>query len=261
MDLFAFESASFLSFVLTFMRVSILLFLLPFFGGETIPAQVKVMLCMVLTLAIWPATAAVPGGAFPAHPWSIGLMLLGEVVLGLGMGLLVHFIFAGFQLGGQIIGFQMGFSMISLGDPMSGQQIIVTSFLANFVAMALFLSMNGHLYLLSALMGSFKLVEPGSLLLTARSLQDMITLSADMFVLALKVAGPIIACLFMVELALALMARTAPQMNLLILGFPIKIGVGFLFMGIMFSLISLYLDDFVRGLGPMFNNYLRSVTQ
>lgn len=259
MDIFAFDTASFLSFVLTFMRVSILFFLLPFFGGETIPVQVKAALCIVLTLVIWPEAGAVPGGVFPAHPWSIGLMLLSELVLGLGLGLLVHFIFAGIQLGGQIIGFQMGFSMISIGDPMSGQQIIVTSFLANMVAMALFLSLNGHLYLLSALMGSFKLVEPGTLLLGARSLQDMAALSAGMFVLALKVAGPIVACLFMVELALALMARTAPQMNLLVLGFPIKIGVGFLFMGIMFSLISLYLDGFVAGMGPMFNNFMRSV--
>lgn len=259
MDIFAFDPATFLSFVLTFMRVSILLFLLPFFGGETIPMQVKAAVCIVLTIAIWPGTAAIPGGAFPAHPWSIGLFLLGELILGLALGLMVHFIFAGVQLGGQIIGFQMGFSMLSIGDPLSNQQIIVTSFLANMVAMAVFLSMNGHLYLLSALMNSFKLVPPGELLISARSLQDMIALSANMFVLALKIAGPIIACLFMVELSLALMARTAPQMNLLVLGFPIKIGVGFLFMGVMFSLIGLYMEEVIIGLGPMFNNFMRTV--
>lgn len=260
MDIFAFEPAAFLSFVLTFMRVSLVLFLLPFFGGESTPAQVKAAVCIVLTIAIWPGVAAVPGGAFPAHPWSIGVMLLGELVLGLSLGLMVQFIFAGIQLGGQIIGFQMGFSMASIADPMSNQQIVVTSFLANMVAMAIFLTLNGHLYLLSALMGSFKLVQPGTLLLTPQSLMDMGALSANMFVLALKVAGPIMACLFMVELALALMARTAPQMNLLVLGFPIKIAVGFLFMGIMFSLIGLYLDETVNGLGPMFNNFMRSVT-
>jgi flagellar biosynthetic protein FliR len=80
-----------------------------------------------------------------------------------------------------------------------------------------------------------------------------------MFVLALKVAGPIIVCLFMVELGLALMARSAPQMNLLILGFPIKIGVGFFFLGITFFLIGLFLDEYIRGIGPMFNNFMRAV--
>lgn len=260
MDIFAFDPSTFLSFVLTFMRVSIVLFLLPFFGGETIPPQVKAAVCIVLTIAIWPKLAAIPGGAFPAHPWSIALLMLGEILLGLGMGLMVHFVFAGIQLGGQIIGFQMGFSMLSIGDPLSNQQIVVTSFLANMVAMAVFLSMNGHLYLLSALMGSFRLVEPGQLLITHQSMQDMVSLSSGMFVLAVKIAGPVIACLFLVELALALMARTAPQMNLLVLGFPIKIGVGFMFFSIMFSLIALYFDRFVRDLGPMFNNFMRSVT-
>lgn len=260
MDLFAFEPTTFFSFLLTFMRVSLVLFLLPFFGGESTPVQVKAAVCIVLTVAIWPNLAAMPGGAFPAHPFSIALMLLGELVLGLGLGLMVQFIFAGIQLGGQIIGFQMGFSMLSIGDPLSNQQIIVTSFLVNMVAMAVFLALNGHLYLLSALMGSFTLVGPGELLLTPQALTDMVALSANMFVLALKVAGPVIACLFMVELALALMARTAPQMNLLVLGFPIKIAVGFMFMGIMFSLIGIYLDENVNGLGPMFNNFMRSVT-
>lgn len=260
MDIFAFDPATFLSFVLTFMRVSLVVFLLPFFGGEFTPIQVKAAVCIVLTAAIWPDLAAIPGGAFPGHPWSIGLMLLSELILGLGLGLLVQFIFAGIQLGGQIVGFQMGFSMLSIGDPLSNQQIIITSFLANMVAMAVFLALNGHLYLLSALMGSFKLVPPGGLLLTPQSVTDMVGLSAGMFVLALKVSGPVIACLFMVELALALMARTAPQMNLLVLGFPIKIAVGFMFMGIMFSMIGLYLDETVNGLGPMFNNFMRSVT-
>lgn len=241
------------------MRVSLLLFLLPFFGGETIPVQVKAMLCLVFTIAIWPNTA-IQGGVFPAHPGNIALMLLGELVLGLGMGLMVQFIFAGIQLGGQIIGFQMGFSMLSIADPTSGGQLIVTSFILNLFSMAVFLTLNGHLYIFSALMNSFHLVAPGNLLIDARSLQDMIGLSAGMFVLSLKIAGPVIACLFMVELALALMARTAPQMNLLVLGFPIKIAVGFLFFGIMFGLIGLYMDEFVNRLGPMFNNYMRTVT-
>lgn len=248
-----------MSFLLTFMRVSILLFLLPFFGGETIPMQVKAALCLVFTIAIWPGTA-LQAAVFPAHPGNIIIMLLGELVLGLGMGLMVNFVFAGIQLGGQIIGFQMGFSMLSIGDPSTSQQLIVTSFILNIVTMTIFLAMDGHLYMLSALMNSFKLVAPGGLLIDARSLQDMLVLSSNMFVLALKIAGPIIACLFMVELALALMARSAPQMNLLVLGFPIKIGVGFLFFSIMFSLISLYLDEFVGSIGPMFNNYMRSVT-
>ncbi len=258
MDIFAFDPTSFFSFVLTFMRVSLLIFLLPFFGGETIPAQVKVMVCLVLTLAIWPRLS-IQGDIFPAHPFNLGLMLLGEMILGMGMGLMVNFVFAGIQLGGQVIGFQMGFSMISLADPTSNQQLVVTSFLANMVSMSIFLALDGHLFILHALIGSFDLMQPGHLFIDARAVSDMVALSSGMFVLAIKVCAPILACLFMVELALALMARTAPQMNLLVLGFPIKIAVGFLFLGMMFSLIGLFMDDFIRGIGPMFNNFMRTV--
>ena len=77
-----------------------------------------------------------------------------------------------------------------------------------------------------------------------------------MFVLAVKIAAPVIAALFMVELTLALMGRAAPQMNLLTLGFPVKIAVGFYFMGIMFTTLSLHMEEIIIGLGPMFDRIM-----
>ena len=78
-----------------------------------------------------------------------------------------------------------------------------------------------------------------------------------MFALALKIAAPVMAAIFMVELALALMGRAAPQMNLMTLGFPIKIAVGFFFIGMLFSVLSLKMEDIVIELGPMFDNLMR----
>lgn len=259
MDLFSFDAGQLMSFILTFMRISLIVFLLPFFGGQTIPMQVKGALTIVLTLAVWPGNAISPE-YFPAHPAELIVLMLGELLLGLMMGLMVEFVFVGAQLGGQIIGFQMGFSMISMADPSSGDQLIVTSFLIQTVALTLFLVMDGHLFLLSGLMNSFKLVPPGSLFIGGRLASDMLTLSAEMFVIALKIAGPVVVCLFMVDLALALMARAAPQMNLLMIGFPIKIAVGLVLMGILFTLLSMYLEDFLRTIGPMFNNLMRMST-
>lgn len=258
MDVFGFNSVSFLSFLLTFVRVSLIVFLLPFFGGESIPATVKAAVCIVLTMAIWPKVAA-SANLFPTHPFSIFLLVVSEALLGMFMGLMVHFVFAGIQLAGQIIGNQMGFSMISLADPSTGQQLVITSFLAQTIAMVIFLTLDGHIYILHALFSSFKLMPPGQLAVSSPAVSDMIQLSGGMFVLAIKVAGPIVACLFMVELALALMARVAPQMNLLMIGFPIKIGVGFFFMSIMFSLISMRIFDLVRDIGPMFDNFMRTM--
>ena len=87
-------------------------------------------------------------------------------------------------------------------------------------------------------------------------ISEILKLSANMFVLAVKVAGPIIASLFLIELALALMARAAPQMNLLIIGMPVKIAVGFFFMGIVFTLLARVIENSIYDFGPMFRHFL-----
>ena len=256
MDIFAFNADTLMSFLLTLTRVSLVVFLLPFFGGEYIPPLVKAALAMVMAMAIWPHLSF-PGSHFPAHPWNIALLILSEAVLGLIMGLCVHFIFAGIKTGGEIMGFQMGFTMITLADPASGGQASITSNILHLVTLIVFLALDGHLHLLRALSGSFALIPPGGVHIGGALAGDILVLSSGMFSLAVKIAAPAIAALFMVELTLALMGRAAPQMNLLTLGFPIKIAVGFFFLGIMFTTLSLHMEELIIGLGPMFDNILR----
>lgn len=253
--IFTLNAPAIASFLLTLMRVSLLVFLLPFYGGDNIPALAKAALCIVLSLAIWPHLSF-PGALFPAHPFAIAVMLVGELLIGLMLGLFVQFIFAGIQTGGQMMGFQMGFTMITVADPLSGGQISITSHLLYMVALVCFLTMDGHLYLLQALTSSFALVPPGGFFARPVMFADMIALSGGMFVLAVKVAGPILASLFLIELALALMARAAPQMNLLIIGMPLKIAVGFFFMFIVFALLARTIEDSILDLGPMFRHFL-----
>ena len=98
MDLFAFNPATLASFLMTLMRVSLLVFLLPFYGGEYIPAMVKAALCLVLSLALWPHLSF-PGDLMPENTGGLLLMLLGELILGLVMALCVNFVFAAIQTG------------------------------------------------------------------------------------------------------------------------------------------------------------------
>ncbi|MDL2316371.1 flagellar biosynthetic protein FliR [Desulfovibrio sp. OttesenSCG-928-A18] len=251
MDVFGFDPASFTSFLLTLMRVSLIVFMMPFYGGNYIPNQVKGALCLVLTMAIWP-NLSFPGAALPAHPFSIGIMLLAELVLGLLLGICVYFMFTAVQLGGEIMGFQMGFTMLSMADPASGAQMSVTAQILHMVTLILFLSLDGHLILLRGLADSFAIIPPGGLRISGPLTESVLALSGTMFSLAIRIAAPVIAAILMAELTLALMGRAAPQMNLLTLGFPIKIGVGFFFMGILFTTIALFLEDYIIDLRPMF---------
>ncbi|CAK7064101.1 MAG: Flagellar biosynthetic protein FliR [Desulfovibrio sp.] len=253
--IFTLNTPAIASFLLTFMRISLLVFMLPFYGGENVPVIVKGALAMVMALALWPHLSF-HGAAFPAHPLGIILMILGELLIGLMLALSVQVIFAGIQTGGQLMGFQMGFTMATVADPQSGGQVSITSHLLYMVAFVAFLTLDGHLYLLQALTSSFAIMPPGGFFARSMLFTDLITLSAQMFVLAVKVAAPILASLFLIEVALALMARAAPQMNLLIIGMPIKIAVGFFFMFIVFTLLVRSIELSIYDIGPTFRHFL-----
>jgi flagellar biosynthetic protein FliR len=258
MDLFNVDPLTIFSFLLTLFRVSLILFVLPFFGGQSIPTVVKAALMLVLSLALWPHLNF-SGVLFPNNIFMIALMLAGELFIGLILGLLVQMLFAAVQMGGQIIGFQMGFAMINVADPMTGQTVVITSHFLYMVTLLTFLSLNGHLFLLSALGQSFDLVTPGSLFISPTLVSNMLEYTGQIFVLAVKIAAPVMAALFLVDLALALIGRAAPQMNVLILGFPLKIAVGFFFIGILFKTLSLKVNDFIMDSGRMFNTVLTSL--
>jgi len=255
MDLFHFDPNATFSFFLTFFRVSIILFVLPFFGGTSIPNPVKGALCLVFSWALWPHLSF-PGVLMPKHPFQLALMLGGEVVIGMTLMLVVRLLFAAVQMGGQVIGFQMGFSMINVADPLTGQQTVITSHFLYMTTLLTFLALDGHLYLLEGLADSFRLIPPGGLVFTKAMGMDLVSYGGDIFVMSIKIAAPVMGAIFMVDLALALVGRASPQMNVLILGFPIKITVGFFFLGILFTTLSLYVEGFIKGMGPMFRHLL-----
>lgn len=251
MELFHIEASQFYSFFLTFMRVSIIVFLLPFFGAGGIPNPVKGGLCFVLALAIWPRLSF-PGSMLPMNTLGLILMMLGEVVLGLVLDIIIRFLFSAVLFGGHMVGFSMGFAMMNVLDPMTGSSESITAQLMYQCTILMFLSMNGHLFLLSGLAESFHLVPPGGLFITPALADSVLKFSAQLFVLAIKISAPVVASLFLVDLALALVSRAAPQMNVIQIGFPLKVSVGFLFMTFTLTALSHYVGDFITELGPMF---------
>ena len=256
-DPFHFDPAVTFGFTLTLMRVSLVVFMLPFFGATTLPNTVKAALCLVLAMALWPKLSF-PGVLLPSNPWALSLMFLGEVVMGLLLDILVRLLFAAAQSAGAIMGFSLGFTLMNSVDPLTGASEAGLAHLMSQVVTMLFLCLDGHLMLLGALAQSFALVPPGGLLINPALGQHLITFTSQMFVMALKIAAPIMASIFLVDLALALVARAAPQMNVLFIGFPLKIGVGFLFMTLVFAVMAITVGLYIAELGPMFTLVLRA---
>lgn len=257
MNIFNFDPNTILSLILTMMRVSVVLFMLPVFNSEKIPMAVKAAATMVITLAIWPHVS-LPGTQLPAHPFDMALLFLSEIILGLVLGMCINFVFMGIQAGGELLGFQMGFSMINIADPLTGNQTGAVAFFLWMVSILTFLSLDGHLYMLQGFAMSFKLIPAGGLILGEVLLRQVFDLSASLFVVALKIAAPVMVALFLVELTLALVSRTAPQVNIMEIGFPIKIAVGFFFVGLLLVIMSAQIEQFIVGLDSMFGNVLRA---
>jgi flagellar biosynthetic protein FliR len=170
--------------------------------------------------------------------------------------MVIRFVFAAIQTGGQLIGFQMGFAMVNVVDPDSGVSEAITAHFLYMVSLLTFLSFNGHLYLLSGLMKSFDVLPPGSILVTPGLTAQIFSLSGQIFVLAIQIGAPVIAAILLVDLALALVSRAAPQMNVLLIGFPLKIGVGLLFLGIVFKLLSLHMEAFVSRIPLLYSQLI-----
>ncbi len=259
MNIFNFNPSDLMSFYLTFFRVSIVLFMLPFFGSNSIPNMLKAALAVVLTIAIWPAVSF-DGSLMPSNPYNIALMILGELVLGLTLGIIINVVFSAIQTGGNFIGVHMGLSMVNVLDPMTGVNEAVTAHFLYMCSILVFLSLNGHLYLISGLVDSFKYIPPGQIFINETLVTQIMTISTELFVLAVKVASPIIASIFVVDLALALISKMAPQMNVLMLGFPLKIMVGFYFLSMVFTILSIFIGDFVHTLPSYMLNIIKAAS-
>lgn len=255
MDLFHFDPRTVISFYLTLFRISVVLFVMPFFG-DNIPNVIKATLLIVLTLAVWPKLSFAPE-YFPAHPASLVAMFAGEIVLGMSLGIIVRMLIAAVQIGGAIINFQMGFSMVNAVDPMTGMQEPVTTHFIYMCTMLTFLTLNGHLNLIQALGTSFEIVPPGGLFLTPKLMGEVMLFSKQMFILGVRIAAPVILALFLVDLALALISKMAPQMNVMTMGFPLKIMVGFLFLTFIMEQMSEYVTNFITSMDVVFLHIMK----
>ncbi|WP_027180446.1 flagellar biosynthetic protein FliR [Maridesulfovibrio bastinii] len=257
MTLFNFNPSDLLSFYLTLFRVSIVMFLLPVFGSSSIPNMVKAALTLVITLAVWPQLSF-DGSLMPASPYQIALMILGELILGLVFNIVITVVFAAIQTGGNFIGVQMGFSMVNVLDPVTGTNEAVTAHFLYMCALLIFLSLNGHLYMISGIAKTFEYIPPGELLISPTLYTQVMNITETLFVLAIQVAAPIIASIFVIDLALALIGKMAPQMNVLMLGFPIKILVGLIFLGMVFTVLGMHVSGFVAGIPEYMLNVIKS---
>ncbi len=210
-------------FLLILLRVSALLIVAPIFGHRLFLARAKVGLAVMVSMVIFPIVDRfdVPVGFLP-----YAVMMVGEVIMGLVIGYAVLLLFIGIQFAGQLAGLQMGFGIVNVIDPASHDQVSIIGQFLNILAILLMLTLDGHHTILNGLMTSFDAVPLGGVVLKTPVAHKMISLTAEVFVIAIKVSAPIMIALFLISTAMGVLARTVPQMNVFIVGFPVQLAVG-----------------------------------
>jgi flagellar biosynthesis protein FliR len=214
-------------FLLVFFRVSGVMMLAPVFGSAMAPAAVKIFLSLVLSLLFFPLVGG-QGAAVPMDGGVLALAVAWELAVGLLIGFAAAMLFAGVQFGGHLIDQELGLLQANLLDPMLEEQISVMGQFKVLIATLVYLLINGHHLLIGAVSDSFRAVPMMGLRFSrgaALHLSD--TMMRDLFRMAVEIAAPALVTLFLVTIAMAFMARTAPEMNIFALSFPLRMAVGF----------------------------------
>lgn len=202
-------------------RVSGLMLVAPVFAARTIPPKTRAGILIVLVVLMMPVVAATsaPVRATPAS-------VLSEALVGFTIGLGAALLVGAAELAGELLAIQIGLQGSAIVDPLSLQQSTALGQFMQLFAIALLLSLNAHVVMLDALRASVDLIPVGG----AHRLQDglgaMLQMAGALFVIGLRFAAPVIAVVLMVNVALAVLSRAAPQLNILSLAFPIQILAG-----------------------------------
>jgi len=161
----------------------------------------------------------------------------------------VRMIFAGIQLAGQLAGYQMGLAIANVLDPATSGQFPIISQIYNLIAMLIFITINAHHWFLRAIKESFTLVPPLGFQFSSSLADQLVSLSGNIFVIAVKVGAPIIVVLLLTSVASGLIARTVPQMNVFIVAMPLKIAVGLLFLILSIPYLVVFLRQIFHDFG------------
>ncbi len=186
-------------------------------------------------------------------------LFLNEIMMGMILGFAAACVFAGLQFAGQMISFQLGFALIKMIDPQSNVDASVFSFMLSSIGVLLFLLMNGHHWFLIAVNDSFALLPVGGVQIQGPLIEQMVRLSGHILVMGIRIAGPVIAVGLITDVIVGVVGRTAPQINILIVGMPLKILVGFLCLSFSFYFLPRYLGAIYSELHGALFSLLRAM--
>jgi flagellar biosynthetic protein FliR len=208
-----------------FVRILALATSAPIFSHRSVPRATRVALAALVTLLVAPTLAPAPF----VSPFSAAgvVLIVQQVLIGVAIGFAMQVVFAAADLAGEIIGLQMGLSFATFVDAQNADPIPIVGSFLSLTMMLVFLALNGHLMLLAGLVGTFESFPvAGGKAIGALDTRLLVLTASELFSLGVALALPVIGAMLLANLALGVLTRTAPQLNLFAVGFPITLATG-----------------------------------
>ncbi len=213
-----------IAFAWPLVRILGLVMVAPVLGHRSVPTRVKIGLGVFVALIVSPTLPPMPDVGLGS--WQGLLILVQQLLIGIAIGFTMRVVFAAVEAAGEIVGLQMGLGFASFYDPQSAGQTLVLARFFNLLAVLVFLATNTHLLLLGVLTESFQTLPVSAQPLAAAGFYNVAAFGSSVLTVGLQIALPVIAILLMTNLALGILTRSAPQLNIFAIGFPITLGVG-----------------------------------
>jgi flagellar biosynthesis protein FliR len=238
-------------YALVFARIGAMVATMPVFGETSVPVRARLILALALTLVLAPVSGIAMTG--PPPPGQLSVLLIGETLIGLAIGMATRFVMAGVHVAGNVIAAQLGLSMAMSSDPAQngGQGAIVGNFMS-LMALTLIVVTDLHHLLIGAMKHSYTLFPVGGAVSTADMAQWAVQLMAGMFAMAMQMAAPFLVFALVLQFTAGIVSRMMPQVQIFFITVPISILGGFVLL--MFSLsamMMLFLKVFGETVGPM----------
>ncbi len=248
------------TFLLVLVRMTGLFVIAPIFGRRNIPVMLKIGFSFFLSV-ILVNTIELHHLDYSSNVMEYFLLVIKEFIVGITIGYVSYIIFSSIYIAGQLIDMQIGFGMVNVIDPISNIQVPITSNLYFILSMLFFLSFNGHHLLIRALFSSYQSIPLGGAEFNTSLMNHIIGIFGEIFIIGFQIAAPVITAIFITDIILGVVTRTIPQLNVFVVGMPLKILVGLLiifltmpafisFTSVMVGKMNGEMANFIKDLGP-----------
>lgn len=212
-------------FLIVLVRMSSLFIISPLFGRRNIPNIFKIAFALMVSVLLI-NVVKLPEGIILYSTYDFTIAIIKEFLIGLILGYVSFVILSAIYLAGQLIDTQIGFGIVNVIDPISNIQVPITANLYYTLTMVIFLTINGHHMLIEAVTKSFTIIPIGTAVFSQEMMPQIVQIMGLVFIIAFKISAPIIAAALICDVALGILSRTMPQMNIFFVGMPLKIVLG-----------------------------------